>query len=91
MKKSELRQMIREEIQVLNEASWKHIQTGELTINKKVMAQAKKLFPNTTVSKSHVPQVGYVYYFKDKSGENIGMISMNVIKGEKRAQIDVRK
>ncbi len=55
------------------------------------MAQAKKLFPNTTVSKSHVPQVGYVYYFKDKSGENIGMISMNVIKGEKRAQIDVRK
>jgi hypothetical protein len=76
MKKSELREMIREEINKLNEAEWKIINTGEKTINKKIKNQLNKLFPNIKPTKKHVPQSGYVYYYKDKSGKNIGMVSI---------------
>ena len=81
MKKSELREMIREELEKVKmpdkgDKKWDHIKTGDKTINKKVMKQAKEMFPNTTIKKRHVPAVGYVYYFHDKSGKNIGMVSV---------------
>ena len=76
--KSKLKEIIREEIQKLNEdRGWKIINTGQRTLNKSVFNQAKKLFPGIKPMKKHVPQAGYVYYFKDDSGNNIGMVSLD--------------
>jgi len=86
--KSKLKQIIREEIQLLNEADWTVIKTGEKTLNKKVWAQVKKMFPNMKPKKQHVPGVGYVYYFKNAKGDNIGMVSIQKPGG---VEIRIRK
>jgi hypothetical protein len=79
--KTRLKQIIREEIQKLNEGQgWKIINTGQRTLNKTVFRQAKKLFPGIKPMKKHVPQAGYVYYYK-KDGKNIGMISLDTPQG----------
>lgn len=81
MRKSELRRLIREEIKGLNESNWKIINTGERTYNKKIKKQLNDLFPGIRPKKQHVPEVGYVYYYKDKSGKNIGMVELDKQKG----------
>ena len=56
---------------MLNE-SVKVIKTGERTINKTVMQQIVKMFPNAkSKSKMHIPQVGYVTFIKDENGKTL--------------------
>ena len=79
MKKSELRQIIREEIQKLDEA--KVIQTGEKTFNKAVFAKIKELFPTVSkYEKRTVPYIGPVIFVKDRSGKLLG----KVVKDQKK-------
>lgn len=85
MKKSELRNIIREEIKIINgdkweqhtaRDKWESLITGEKTINKSVLKKANDIFPNAKIKKKNVPAVGYVYYYYNDDGVNIGMASV---------------
>jgi hypothetical protein len=87
MKKSELRKLIREEL--LNEInSYKHIDTGERTINKKVKRKIRELFPKAKkVEKINVAGIGETHYIKDSNNNNIGFVFKNKKTGN--IQIDI--
>jgi hypothetical protein len=62
---------------LIENSEFKVIKTGERTINKRVKEKIKKLFAGTKVEKIFVPNIGYVFYFKNKSNKNIGMMNVD--------------
>jgi hypothetical protein len=76
---SQINQLIKQKrdmkTESVTEAKFNHINTGEKTINKKVMDKVKETFPMMkSVKKKNVPNMGEVLYIHDENGNGIGQV-----------------
>ena len=90
---SQINQLVKQrrdmKTETVSEAKFNHINTGEKTINKKVMDKVKETFPMMkSVKKKNVPNMGEVLYIHDGAGNGIGQVYVDKQHG---AVIDVKE